>query len=172
MINKETYLKGLKLICLDAGLEYSGEKGTELLKGKITLFENFLEEFTDKDFEKATLGIIRNETFYNRIPQVKVFLDYCSKEKETRLILLKAKELLEIKEDMDNVIDSIVNHFQLTKSDLIYNYITVELRAVSKDNIREVFKILRNKPNATRDDWRKELYLLRRGANNKKTELK
>jgi len=73
MIDKEIYLKGLKLICLDAGLEFSGDKGDQLLKGKIILFENFLQDFTNEDFEKATLEIIRKETFYNKIPQVKIY---------------------------------------------------------------------------------------------------
>ena len=85
MINKETYLKALQLICLDAGLEFSGEKGTQLLKGKILLFEEFLKDCTNEDFQKATLQIIRKETFYNKIPQVKVFIEYCEKEKEKRL---------------------------------------------------------------------------------------
>jgi len=157
MINKETYLKGLKLICLDAGLEFSGEKGDQLLKGKITLFENFLQDFTNEDFEKATLEIIRKETFYNKIPQVKVFIEYCQKEKDKRLSVLKSQETLEIKEDMENVIDTIINYLDLKPSDRLYHYVKNELKNQNKDKIREAFKKLKDKKDATPDDWRREL---------------
>ena len=58
MIDKEIYLKGLKLICLDAGLEFSGDKGDQLLKGKIILFENFLQDFTNEDFEIKSMSVL------------------------------------------------------------------------------------------------------------------
>lgn len=157
MINKETYLRGLKLICLDAGLEFSGEKGAELLKGKITLFENFLQDFTSEDFEKATLEIIRKETFYNKIPQVKVFIEYCQKEKDKRINALKSQEAIKIELDMENVIDTIINYLDLKANNTLYHYVKNELKNQNKDKIREAFKKLKDKEDATPDDWRREL---------------
>jgi len=161
MINKEIYLKGLKLICLDAGLEFSREKDDAFLKGKITLFENFLQNFTNEDFEKATLEIIRKETFYNKIPQVKVFIEYCQKEKDKRLSEKKARELEIIKNEKQKLISTIYKFFEIDKTpptDYLFYALASTLRSCSLEQIKQAFdnlKIIGYRP--TIEDWRKEL---------------
>ena len=157
MINKETYLKGLKLICLDAGLEFSGEKGDQLLKGKITLFENFLQDFTNEDFEKATLEIIRKETFYNKIPQVKVFIEYCQKEKDKRLSQEKIIKLETIRDKKKKLISSIYNFFEINKTDYLFNSLASELRPYNLQQITQAFNNLKDIDRPQIEDWRKEL---------------
>jgi hypothetical protein len=157
MINKEIYLKALKLICLDAGLEFSGEKGDQLLKGKITLFENFLQDFTNEDFEKATLEIIRKETFYNKIPQVKVFIEYCQKEKDKRLSEKKARELEIIKNEKQKLISTIYKFFEINKIDYLFNSLASELRSYNIEQITQAFNNLKNIDRPQIEDWRKEL---------------
>ena len=157
MINKEIYLKALKLICLDAGLEFSGEKGDQLLKGKITLFENFLQDFTNEDFEKATLEIIRKETFYNKIPQVKVFIEYCQKEKDKRLSEKKARELEIVKNEKQKLISTIYKFFEINKIDYLFNSLASELRSYNIEQITQAFNNLKNIDRPQIEDWRKEL---------------
>jgi hypothetical protein len=159
MINKETYLKGLKLICLDAGLEFSGEKGDTLLKGKVTLFENFLQDFANEDFEKATLEIIRKEIFYNKIPQVKVFIDYCQKEKDKRLSEKKARELEIIKNEKQKLISTIYKFFEISKTeaDYLFNSLASELRSYNLEQITQAFDNLKDIDKPQIEDWRKEL---------------
>ena len=157
MINKEIYLKALKLICLDAGLEFSGEKGDQLLKGKITLFENFLQDFTNEDFEKATLEIIRKETFYNKIPQVKVFIDYCQKEKDKRLSEKKARELEIIKNEKQKLISTIYKFFEINKGDYLFNSLASELRPYNLEQITQAFDNLKDIDKPQIEDWRTEL---------------
>ena len=157
MINKETYLKGLKLICLDAGLEFSGDKGDIFLKGKITLFENFLQDFTNEDFEKATLEIIRKETFYNKIPQVKVFIEYCQEEKDKRLSEKKARELEIIKNEKQKLISTIYKFFEINKGDYLFNSLASELRPYNLQQITQAFNNLKDIDIPQIEDWRKEL---------------
>jgi len=157
MINKEIYLKALKLICLDAGLEFSGEKGDQLLKGKITLFENFLQDFTNEDFEKATLEIIRKETFYNKIPQVKVFIEYCQKEKDKRLSEKKARELEIVKNEKQKLISTIYKFFEINKIDYLFNSLASELRSYNLEQITQAFNNLKSIDRPQIEDWRKEL---------------
>jgi len=157
MINKEIYLKALKLICLDAGLEFSGEKGDALLKGKITLFENFLQDFTNEDFEKATLEIIRKETFYNKIPQVKVFIEYCQKEKDKRLSEKKARELEMVKNEKQKLISIIYKFFEINRTDYLFNSLASELRPYNLEQITQAFNNLKNIDRPQIEDWRKEL---------------
>jgi len=157
MINKEIYLKALKLICLDAGLEFSGEKGDALLKGKITLFENFLQDFTNEDFEKATLEIIRKETFYNKIPQVKVFIEYCQKEKDKRLSEKKARELEMVKNEKQKLISIIYKFFEINRTDYLFNSLASELRPYNLEQIKQAFNNLKNIDRPQIEDWRKEL---------------
>ena len=157
MINKEIYLKGLKLICLDAGLEFSREKDDAFLKGKITLFENFLQDFTNEDFEKATLEIIRKETFYNKIPQVKVFIEYCQKEKHKRLNEKKARELEIIKNEKQKLISTIYKFFEIKKTDYLFNSLASELRPYNLEQIKQVFNNLKDIDRPQIEDWRKEL---------------
>ena len=157
MIDKETYLKGLKLICLDAGLEFSGDKGDALLKGKIILFENFLQDFTNEDFEKATLEIIRKETFYNKIPQVKVFIDYCQKEKDKRLSEKKARELEIIKDGKQKLISTIYKFFEINKGDYLFNSLASELRPYNLEQITQAFDNLKDIDKPQIEDWRREL---------------
>ena len=156
MINKETYLKALQLICLDAGLEFSGEKGTQLLKGKILLFEEFLNDFTNKDFEKATLQIIRKETFYNKIPQVKVFIEYCEKEKDKRLNEKKSKELEIIKNEKQKLITDIYKHFTINRGDYLFHSLASELRSYNIEKIENAFNNLKKIDSPKIEDWRRE----------------
>ena len=156
MINKETYLKALQLICLDAGLEFSGEKGTQLLKGKILLFEEFLKDFTNEDFEKATLQIIRKETFYNKIPQVKVFIEYCEKEKDKRLNEKKSKELEIIKNEKQKLITDIYKHFTINRGDYLFHSLASELRSYNIEKIKSIFNSLKKMDKPQLEDWRQE----------------
>ena len=157
MINKEIYLKGLQLICLDGGLEFSREKDDAFLKGKITLFENFLQDFTNEDFEKATLEIIRKETFYNKIPQVKVFIEYCQKEKDKRLSEKKARELEIVKNEKQKLISTIYKFFEINKIDYLFNSLASELRPYNLEQIKQAFNNLKNIDRPQIEDWRKEL---------------
>jgi len=157
MINKEIYLKGLKLICLDAGLEFSGEKGDILLKGKITLFENFLQDFTNEDFEKAILEIIKKETFYNKIPQVKVFIEYCQKEKDKRLGQERTRELRIATYEKQKLISAIYSAFEINKGDYLFSALAKEFRSYNTDQIRQAFDNLINEVSPQIEDWRREL---------------
>ena len=159
MINKEIYLKGLQLICLDAGLEFSREKDDAFLKGKITLFENFLEHFTNEDFEKATLEIIRKETFYNKIPQVKVFIDYCQKEKDKRLCKKRAGKLEIVKNEKEKLISSIYKYFGITKDKQLslFYHLATHFRYYEKNDIERSFNNLKNNESPTFEDWLREL---------------
>ena len=156
MISKETYLKALQLICLDAGLEFSGEKGTQLLKGKILLFEEFLKDFTNEDFQKATLQIIRKETFYNKIPQVKIFIEYCEKEKDKRLNEKKAKELEIIKNEKQKLITDIYKHFTINRGDYLFHSLASELRSYNIEKIENAFNNLKKIDSPKIEDWRRE----------------
>lgn len=157
MINKETYLKALQLICLDAGLEFSGEKGTQLLKGKILLFEEFLKDFTNEDFQKATLQIIRKETFYNKIPQVKVFIEYCKQEKAARITEQNAKKIELIKSEKQELITEIYKHFNIIYGDYLFNSLAATLRSYNKKQIEKAFNNLKIQKPVTLENWTKEL---------------
>ena len=157
MINKEIYLKGLKLICLDAGLEFSGEKDDAFLKGKITLFENFLQDFTNEDFEKATLEIIRKETFYNKIPQVKVFIEYCQKEREKRLNALKSQEREKIENEKQKLITEIYDFLNIPKGSYRFNALATEFRPYNIEQITQAFNNLKSIDRPQIEDWRREL---------------
>jgi len=157
MIDKETYLKGLKLICLDAGLEFSGEKGDVLLKGKIILFENFLQDFTNEDFEKATLEIIRKETFYNKIPQVKVFIEYCKEEKAVRISKENAKKIELIKSEKQELITEIYKYFNIISGDYLFGSLAATFRSYNKKQIEKAFNNLKVQKFVTLEHWTKEL---------------
>jgi len=157
MIDKETYLKGLKLICLDAGLEFSGDKGDALLKGKIILFENFLQDFTNEDFEKATLEIIRKETFYNKIPQVKVFIEYCKEEKAVRISKENAKKIELIKSEKQELITEIYKYFNIIPGDYLFGSLAATFRSYNKKQIEKTFNNLKVQKSATLENWTKEL---------------
>jgi len=117
MINKETITDCLELISIAAGLTLSDKD----IERKIILFSHpeIFGEYEDNDFKKATIEIIKNETFYNKIPQPVTFREYCQKEKDKRLSVLKSRETLEIKEDMENVIDTIINYLAYLFNSLI-----------------------------------------------------
>lgn len=157
MIDKETYLKGLKLICLDAGLEFSGDKGDALLKGKIILFENFLQDFTNEDFEKATLEIIRKETFYNKIPQVKVFIEYCKDEKAVRISKENAKKIELLKSEKQELITEIYKYFNIISGDYLFGSLAATFRSYNKKQIEKAFNNLKMQKSVTLENWTKEL---------------
>jgi hypothetical protein len=156
MINKETYLKALQLICLDAGLEFSGEKGAQLLKGKILLFEEFLADFTNEDFQKATLQIIKKETFYNKIPQVKVFIDYCTKEKEKRTNKERSIKIELFNNQKQKLITDIYKHFTINKGDYLFHSLASEFRSYDIKKIEDAFNNLKKIDRPQIDDWRRE----------------
>ena len=156
MINKEIYLKALQLICLDAGLEFSGEKGTQLLKGKILLFEEFLKDFTNEDFQKATLQIIRKETFYNKIPQVKIFIEYCEKEKEKRLNKERSVKIELFNNKKQKLITNIYKHFAITRSDYLFHSLAGEFRSYDIKKIEDAFNNLKKIDKPKIEDWRQE----------------
>ena len=156
MINKETYLKALQLICLDAGLEFSGEKGTQLLKGKILLFEEFLKDFTNEDFEKATLQIIRKETFYNKIPQVKVFIEYCEKEKEKRLNKERSIKIELFNNKKQKLITDIYKYFTINRGDYLFHSLASEFRSYNIEKIEDAFNNLKKIDKPQIEDWRRE----------------
>jgi hypothetical protein len=153
MINKIIIENGLKKILADIGK--LPEK--QMLDLKVILLQEFLVNFEASDFNQAINNMILQEDFYSKLPQTRIFIKYCQKEKDKRLSNLKSQEILEIKEDMENVTTSIIDYLDLKPSDRLYHYVKNELKNENKDKIREVFKKLKDKKDATPDDWRKEL---------------
>lgn len=155
MINKETITDCLELISIAAGLTLSDKD----IERKIILFSHpeIFGEYEDNDFKKATIEIIKNETFYNKIPQPVTFREYCQKEKDKRINALKSQEAIKIELDMENVTKSIIDYLDLKANNTLYHYVKNELKNQNKDKIREAFKKLKDKEDATPDDWRREL---------------
>jgi hypothetical protein len=153
MINKIIIENGLKKILADIGK--LPEK--QMLDLKVILLQEFLVDFEESDFNQAINNMILQEDFYSKLPQTRIFIKYCQKEKDKRINALKSQEVIKIKSDMENVTKSIIDYLDLQPTDQLYHYVKNELKNQNKDKIREVFKKLKDKKDATPDDWRKEL---------------
>lgn len=153
MINKIIIENGLKKILADIGK--LPEK--QMLDLKVILLQEFLVDFEGSDFNQAINNMILQEDFYSKLPQTRIFIKYCQKEKDKRINALKSQEVIKIKSDMENVTKSIIDYLDLQPTDQLYHYVKNELKNQNKDKIREVFKKLKDKKDATPDDWRKEL---------------
>lgn len=154
MINKETITDCLELISIAAGLTLSDKD----IERKIILFSHpeIFGEYEDNDFKKATIEIIKNETFYNKIPQPVTFREYCQKEKDKRLSEKKARELEIVKNEKQKLISTIYKFFEISRGDYLFN-LASEFRSYNTDQIRQAFNNLKDIDRPQIEDWRKEL---------------
>jgi len=153
MINKIIIENGLKKILADIGK--LPEK--QMLDLKVILLQEFLVDFEGSDFNQAINNMILQEDFYSKLPQTRIFIKYCQKEKDKRLSEKKARELEIVKNEKQKLISTIYKFFEINKTDYLFNSLASELRPYNLEQIRQAFDNLKSIDKPQIDDWRSEL---------------
>jgi hypothetical protein len=153
MINKIIIENGLKKILADIGK--LPEK--QMLDLKVILLQEFLVDFEASDFNQAINNMILQEDFYSKLPQTRIFIKYCQKEKDKRLSEKKARELEMVKNEKQKLISIIYKFFEINRTDYLFNSLASELRPYNIEQITQAFNNLKNIDRPQIEDWRKEL---------------
>jgi hypothetical protein len=106
---------------------------------------------------QAIKNMILHETFYNKLPQSKVFIEYCDQARRHRL----TNESLIAHEIENNerlvLIGGVIDYFSILPDEHLFKIITTESRGYSNEIIEKAFNRVKDRNIRIWDTWKSAL---------------